>query len=351
MDKIKVLVVDDSAIVRDILTARLSAHPDIEVVASAMDPFIARKKLESLPVDVVTLDIEMPKMDGLTFLKYLMKYQPMPVIVLSSLGERSSKASVEALSLGAIEVVKKPGGPFSVEDVVDELVPLILATRGIDRSKLRAAQERIERRAPQAAGERKVLSRISTTQRLIAVGASTGGTVALQTLFDGFRPDFPPALAVIHMPEKFTASFAERLDSTSPVHVKEAEDGETVMPATVYIAPGGLHMTVKTVGKDRIIRARSGPKVYGQRPSVDILFESVAQEIGQNAIGVLLTGMGRDGAQGMVDIRKSGGHTIAQDEASSIVFGMPKEAIDMGGAVEVAGLDLIAGKIGARLIR
>lgn len=350
MEKIKVLVVDDSAIVRDILTARLSAHPEIEVVASAMDPYIARKKLETMDIDVVTLDIEMPKMDGLTFLKYLMKYQPMPVIVLSSLGERSGKASVEALSLGAIDVVKKPGGPFSVEDVVDELVPLILATRGIDRSKLRAAQERIERRAP-AAGERKILSRISTTQRLIAVGASTGGTVALQTLFDGFRPDFPPALAVIHMPEKFTASFAERLDSTSPVQVKEAEDGETVMPATVYIAPGGLHMTVKTVGKDRIIRTRTGPKVYGQRPSVDILFESVAQEIGQNAIGVLLTGMGKDGAQGMVDIRASGGHTIAQDEASSIVFGMPKEAIDMGGAVEVAGLDTIAGRIAARLSR
>jgi two-component system chemotaxis response regulator CheB len=349
MGKVRVLVVDDSAIVRDILTKKLSAHPDIEVVGSAVDPYIARQKLESMDVDLVTLDIEMPRMDGLTFLRYLMKYKPMPVIVVSSLGDSSSRAAIEALSLGAMDVVRKPGGPFSVEDVVDDLIPKILAARGMDMGKLNSASERLHASEESAPRQPKILARISTTRRLLAIGASTGGTIALETLFRGFTTDFPPTMAVIHMPERFTKSFADRLNGFCQVTVKEAEDGEAVMPATVYIAPGNYHMTVRTVGKDRIVKIGTGPKLFNQRPAVDVLFDSVAEEVGRNAIGVILTGMGRDGASGLLKIRQSGGFTIAQDEASSIVFGMPKEAIAVGGADEVIGLDGIDARIASFL--
>ena len=344
MKKIQVLVIDDSVIVRDILARQLSASPEIEVTGTAGDPFIARNKLENGSFDVVTLDIEMPRMDGLTFLKYLMKYKPLPVIVVSSIVSNGNQAALEALELGAVDVVRKPGGPFSVEEVIEELSAKIIEAYTIPRSRLQTVSARLKNR--DGSGFQKTLSRIRTTNRLAVVGASTGGTIALEELFSHFTSDFPSALVVIHMPEHFTASFARRLDGLCQLHVKEAENGELVMPGTIYIAPGGSHMLVGTSGAERIIRIKNGPKLFGQRPAVDVLFKSAAENIGRNCIAALLTGMGRDGAAGMKSIRDAGGYTIAQNEETSIVFGMPKEAIALGGACEVTPLDKIAESIG-----
>ncbi len=341
MKKIKVLIVDDSAIVRDILTRRLSEHPAIEVVGSAPDPFIARNKIESQEIDVITLDIEMPRMDGLTFLKYLMKYKPLPVIIVSSLTEGQNQAALEALERGAVDIVSKSGGPYSVEEISEELAEKIVEAASVSKTRLASASERLQSSIEvnnKKPFTRSALSQISTTHKLLVVGASTGGTIAMEEIFTKFTPDFPPTLAVIHMPEHFTASFANRLDTLCQVHVKEAEDGELVMPATVYIAPGGYHMQVATSGANRIIRIKNGPRLHGQRPAVDILFDSAAEKIGKNCIAVLMTGMGRDGASGLKKIKDSGGYTIAQDEASCIVFGMPKEAIALGGHCEITPL-------------
>lgn len=341
MPKIRVFIVDDSAIVREILTDRLSRHPSIEVVGSAMDPYIARDKLDKVDVDVITLDIEMPRMDGLTFLRQLMKHYPKPVVVVSSLARDGNGAALQALELGAVDVVPKPGGPVTVDEVVDLLIDRIIAAAKADLSRLRETSRRLNE-LPRAQGPKKYLSSIETTNRLIAVGASTGGTVALETLFLGWEPDYPPTLAVIHMPERFTASFASRLNDICRVRIKEAEEGERIMPGTVYIAPGGYHMILKTKGTERTLKIATGPKVCNQRPAVDPLFDSVADQVGRNCIGILLTGMGRDGAQGLLRIHEAGGHTIAQDEETSVVWGMPKEAIDLGAADRVMALDRIA---------
>lgn len=339
--KLRVFIVDDSAIVREILTERLSKNPRIEVVGSAMDPYIARDKLEKIDVDVITLDIEMPRMDGLTFLRQLMKHYPKPVVVVSSLARDGNSAAMQALELGAVDVVPKPGGPFSVEEVVDLLADRIIAAASADLSRLEECSRKLNA-LPRSAVPKKILAGIKTTNQLIAVGASTGGTIALETLFLGWEQDFPPTLAVIHMPERFTATFAARLNELCRVTVKEAENGERILPGTVYIAPGNYHMVLRTSGTERILRIASGPKVCNQRPAVDPLFDSVAEQVGRNCLGILLTGMGRDGAAGLLQIRQAGGHTIAQDEASSIVWGMPKEAIDLGAADKVMALDDIA---------
>ncbi len=340
MKKIRVFVVDDSAIVREILTERLSRHPGIEVVGSAMDPYIARDKLDTLEVDVITLDIEMPKMDGLTFLRQIMKHYPKPVIVVSSLAQNESAGAMKALEMGAVDIVPKPGGPFSVESVIDLLTDRILAASKVDPLKLFESAERLRTVAPPR-GPANILASIRTTHQLIAIGTSTGGTIALERLFSQWEPGFPPTLAVIHMPEKFTASFARRLDELSDATVKEAEDGERLLQGTVYIAPGNYHMLLRTQGTERTVRITSGPKVCNQRPAVDPLFSSVAEQVGRNCVGILLTGMGKDGAKGLLDIRNAGGSTIAQDEDSSIVWGMPKEAIDLGAAEQVLALDAI----------
>jgi two-component system, chemotaxis family, protein-glutamate methylesterase/glutaminase len=345
MKKIRVLIVDDSAIVRDILSRELSVCPGIEVAGTAGDPYIARSKLESDAIDVITLDIEMPRMDGLTFLRYLMKYKPMPVIIVSSLVSSSNPAAIQALELGAVDIVHKPGGPFSIGDIVTDLSLKIRQAAAMPVSRLIAASARLQTQEHIAVSGHPALSHISTTNLLAVIGTSTGGTIALEELFTKFTADFPPTLAVIHMPERFTASFAERLDGLCALHVKEAVDGETVMPGTIYIAPGGLHMLVAASGANRIIRIKNGPKLFAQRPAVDVLFNSAAENVGKNCIGALLTGMGRDGATGLKAIRDAGGYTIAQDEASSIVFGMPKEAIALGAACEVTPLDKIAGSI------
>jgi two-component system chemotaxis response regulator CheB len=338
--KINVLVVDDSAVVRKILTDNLSAHPGIHVVGSAIDPYVARDKIVKLDVDVITLDIEMPRMDGLTFLKHLMRSYPMPVIIVSSLTDMKNKASIEALELGALDIVPKPGGPYSVSDVVDQLARKIIGASRVDQSKLRLISEKLNTKKPKKRTSQ--LARIKTTNRLLAIGASTGGTTALEHLFKGFDKSFPPTACVIHMPERFTKQFADRLNEICPVTVKEAVHGEKMYTGHVYVAPGDNHMLVKQVGADYIIKINKAPKVFSQRPAVDTLFRSVAENVGRNSTGILLTGMGKDGAEALLEIRKSGGYTIAQDEATSIVFGMPKEAIEIGAAVTVLGLHDIA---------
>lgn len=336
--KVRVLVVDDSAIVREILTERLSRHPGIEVVGSAVDPYIARDKLERTEVDVITLDIEMPRMDGLTFLRQLMAHYPKPVIVVSSLAKDSNSAVMRALELGAVDVVPKPGGPFSVEDVIDLLSERIVAASRADLSRLRRGVDRLSEGAREGP-RRKYLAELASTNKILAIGTSTGGTIALETLFRDWDPGFPPTVAVIHMPERFTGLFADRLNELSPATVKEAEDGERLRQGTVYIAPGNYHLLVAARGTEWTTRIVGGPKVCNQRPAVDPLFESVAEHIGRNATGILLTGMGRDGARGLLAMRAAGAFTIAQDEASSIVWGMPKEAIDLGAAAEVLPLE------------
>jgi len=341
VEKIKVFIIDDSAIIRDVLTRRLGSHPEIEVVGSALDPYIARDKIDKLAeIDVITLDIEMPRMDGLTFLKYLMKSRPIPVIIVSSVSEKGNKATLEALELGAIDIVAKPGGPLSIDEVVDTLIQKILLVRRIDKDKFKTISDQIQNR--DFSQNSKILTQINATNKLIAVGASTGGTQALETLFKSFTKDFPPTLAVIHMPERFTMSFANRLNDLCEVTVKEATNGEKATNGSVYVAPGNYHMIVKSVGTERIIKVVDGPKIFNQRPAVDALFDSVAKEIGKNSIGILLTGMGKDGAKGLLNIKNCGGFTIAQDEESSIVWGMPKEAIDLGAANKVLGLNSIA---------
>lgn len=355
MDKIKVLIVDDSAIVREILTQRLSRDPRIEVVGSAMDPYVARDKLEKIDVDVLTLDIEMPRMDGLTFLRILMQQYPIPVVVVSSLTKDSNEAALKALELGAVDVVPKPGGPFTVEEVIPLLTERIIAASKTKLPKLRellVASQSVTNNSVKKDLSKSTkdlasnyLAKIKTTNKLIAIGASTGGTIALELLLKDWEPYFPPTLIVIHMPEKFTKTFADRLNDLSRAHVKEAQDGERIEMGTVYIAPGNYHMLLRMQGTERTLKIGSGPKVCNQRPAVDPLFDSVAENSGQNSLAVLLTGMGRDGAQGLLKIKKAGGHTIAQDEETSIVWGMPKEAIDLGAATIVLPLQKIISQI------
>jgi two-component system chemotaxis response regulator CheB len=340
VERIKVLVVDDSAIVREILKTRLSADPRLQVVATAPDPYVARTKIESLAVDVVTLDLEMPRMDGLTFLRHLMRDYPLPVVVVSSLASDHTVA-LSCLEAGAVELVAKPGGPMSVSTMVHELIEKIVASAQVDERHLNTPTA-----PPRVAN---VLTRTTTTKHLVVVGASTGGTQALEVLFRGFPVGFPPVVAVIHMPQGFTKSFAQRLDSLVPMAVKEAEDKEKVLPGTIYIAPGNFHVLVKAVGADRVLHLSSGPRVFNQRPAVDVLFQSAAEALGRNVTGVLLTGMGKDGAQGLKDIRDAGGPTAAQDEATSVVFGMPKEASALGAAQAVLPLGDIAGWVGETL--
>jgi two-component system chemotaxis response regulator CheB len=340
MDKIRVLIVDDSAVVRELMSKSLTADSRFEVVGTAVDPYSARDKIALRNVDVLTLDIEMPRMDGLTFLKYLMKYFPLPVVVVSSLTDGKNAASLDALELGAVDIVPKPGGAYSVADILETLKEKILIAASVDFSKIKIQAQK--NRDLVLKEPKRLLSQIATTNKLVAVGASTGGTIALEALFKGFTPDFPPTVCVIHMPERFTTTFAQRLDSICQVNVVEAANGMMLVPATVYLAPGNFHLMVRARGKDFFLRVVDGPKVHHQRPAVDVLFQSVAVEAGRNAVGVLLTGMGRDGADGLLKIKNAGGITIAQDEASCIVFGMPKEAIALGAADKVLPLEQIA---------
>jgi two-component system, chemotaxis family, protein-glutamate methylesterase/glutaminase len=340
---IKVLIVDDSALVRKLLTEELSRYSDIEVVGSAIDPYVARDKIVRLEPDVITLDIEMPRMDGLSFLLKLMKFHPMPVVVVSSLTPRNSKNAIRALELGAIEVICKPGSSLSAPDISQSLVEAI---RVASKAKVARTIE-VERADKESSPGNKI--QLKTTHKVIAIGASTGGTIAIEKLLTTMPLNVPGIVIVQHMPEYFTASFADRLNNICKIEVREAKDGDTAAPGLALIAPGGHHMLLERSGAFYQVRIKGGPMVHHQKPSVDVLFHSVAKQAGANAMGVLLTGMGSDGADGLLAMRQNKAYTIAQDEASSVVYGMPGEAVKLGAACDVLPLNEISGRIIKRL--
>ncbi len=336
---IKVLVVDDSAVVRKVFSEQLSKQKGIVVIGTAPDPYVARDKIVKLKPDVITLDIEMPRMDGITFLKKLMKYYPLPVIIVSSLSTKGSKIALEALSLGALEVISKPSAAYSVGDMSLQLAEKIRAVYG---AKMMASPVQNTEKKPLISIGSMALA--ATTNKIIAIGASTGGTEAIKNVLTRLPHNTPGIVVVQHMPAQFTTSFAQRLDELCQMRVKEAQNGDTVINGQVLIAPGNYHMIFKRSGARYYVEVKTGPLVHYQRPAVDVLFKSVARFAGANALGIILTGMGKDGAAGMLDMKKAGAVNIAQDERSSVVFGMPKEAINIGAVDYVQDIHSIAGK-------
>ena len=339
MNKIRVLVVDDSAIVRKVLSEELSKYQDIEVVGTAPDPYVARDKIVLLKPDVITLDIEMPRMDGLTFLRKLMKYYPVPAIVVSSLTTKGGKLTLEALDIGAVDVIAKPGVAYSVGDMSAQLAEKI---RGAARARI---SKRTEDNNDTAPGPQPMKALAQTSNKVIAIGASTGGTVALRSLLVQMPANSPGILIVQHMPANFTAAFAERLNGLCQITVKEAKNNDSVSNGTALIAPGNYHMLLRRSGARYYVEVKTGPMVHHQRPAVDVLFKSTARYAGANAIGVILTGMGADGAVGLLEMKNMGAGTIAQDEKTCVVFGMPKEAIKLGAADKILPLEKIASEI------
>ena len=358
----RVLIVDDSAVVRKILTDVLSKSPHIEVVGTAPDPYVARNKIETLKPDVMTLDLELPRMDGITFLRRVMRYHPLPVIVVSSLTPKGSELALEALEAGAVDVVCKPGPSHTVRDLAVVLVEKIqIASRAAIRNLPKGSP--LFRGEPQRGGLGKRLLQASdnvasppiasaiglrkTTDKVVAIGASTGGTEAIRRVLAQYPPDAPGTLIVQHMPEAFVPPFADRLNQECQAKVKVAEDGDRVQPGIVLLAPGNHHMLLRRDGARYRVRVKDGPMVFFQRPSVEVLFNSVAECAGPNAIGVILTGMGADGAAGLKAMLDAGAETIAQDERTCVVFGMPRAAIEVGGAKHV----LPIGQIGLRILQ
>lgn len=336
---IKVLIVDDSAFVRKYLTEELDKQPDINVVGTAMNPYIAREKIIELQPDVITLDLEMPRMDGLSFLSKLMKHRPMPVVVVSSLTPKNSQNALNALQLGAIEVICKPGSAYSTQNISRDIIKAIRT----------ASVARLNKQKPVATSRNGGISKshhnlklVHTTNKLIAIGSSTGGTRALEAILPNLPGNLPGIVIVQHMPPVFTKSFADRLNTICQMDIKEAEDGDRIEVGKVLIAPGNFHMLVEKSGASYRTRIKKGPPVHHQRPSVDVMFNSVANHVGVNAMGVILTGMGADGAQGLLNMKNKGSYTIAQDEKTSVVYGMPKEANKLGAAQEILPLNSIA---------
>ncbi|MBF0412928.1 MAG: chemotaxis response regulator protein-glutamate methylesterase [Desulfamplus sp.] len=339
MKPIKVLVVDDSAIVRKVFSQELSKERDIEVVGTAPDPYVARDKIVSLKPDVITLDIEMPRMDGITFLRKLMQHYPLPVIIVSSLTPKGSKLALEALSLGALEVISKPSAAYSVGDMSIQLAEKIRAVYGIRV----AARKNLSEESGQTRSTIQVNSKAlaATTNKLIVIGASTGGTEAIKRVITRFPATSPGILIVQHMPAQFTTTFAERLNSLCEMEVNEAQNGDTISNGKILIAPGNYHMLLKRSGARYYVEVKQGPMVHHQRPAVDVLFKSVARYAGANALGIILTGMGNDGAAGMVAMKEAGSINIAQDENSCVVYGMPREAVKLGCVDYVEDIDRI----------
>lgn len=349
MSKIKVLIVDDSAVVRQTLSNIINSDPHLEVIATAGDPFVAAQKIQEIIPDVITLDIEMPRMDGLTFLHKIMSQHPIPIVIISSLAEAGSDSALRALELGAVDIITKP--KLGTKQFIEESRILICdAVKAASKAKLKLIPAKLLAPSPKLTADAvisKVKSKamIQTTEKVIVVGASTGGTEALKVFLETFPMDAPGIVIVQHMPEKFTASFAQRLDQFCKISVKEAEDNDSVLRGRALIAPGNRHMLLKRSGARYYVEIKDGPLVSRHRPSVDVLFRSSAQYAGKNAIGVILTGMGDDGARGMLEMKESGAYNIAQDEETSIVFGMPKEAIRLGGVDKVLPLHKIADEV------
>ncbi len=348
MRKIRVLTVDDSALIRQLLAHLLSKDREIEVIGSAPDPYIAREKIKALNPDVLTLDVEMPKMDGLTFLEKLMAGHPMPVVMVSSLTEAGCQTTLRALELGAVDFFTKPKIDLreGMEDLAQDLIAKVkaAATAKVRGQGLGARGKSTSGASPLASRPSPLASSsamLKTTDTIIAIGASTGGTEALREVLEVLPPNTPPIVISQHMPERFTKTFADRLNGLCRISVKEAEDGDSVLPGHALVAPGNYHMTLVRSGARYSVRLNQDPPVNRHRPSVDVMFDSVARYAGGNSIGVILTGMGGDGAKGMLAMKQAGAFTIAQDEATCVVFGMPKEAIKMGGADKVLPLDHI----------
>jgi len=355
MKKITVVVIDDSALIRKLLSEIINSQPDMQAIGAAPDPLVAREMIRSRNPDVLTLDVEMPKMDGLDFLERLMRLRPMPVVMVSSLTERGSDATLRALELGAIDYVSKPKIDIvhGIQEYANEIADKI-RTAAVARLRPRPLPgvPRIAR-APSPLANRSI-----STEKLIIVGASTGGTEAIKDLLLDMPPDCPGILITQHMPELFTKSFAARLDSLCRISVKEAEHGERVLPGHAYVAPGHSHLLLRRSGANYMTQLSDAVPVNRHRPSVDVLFRSAAEHAGRNAVGVILTGMGKDGALGMLAMKQAGAYNFAQDEASCVVFGMPKEAIAAGATDEVLPLAEIAPAVlrclhasGARAVR
>ncbi len=336
---IRVLVVDDSALVQRVLTKELTKAGDIEVVGTAVDPYVARDRIAALKPDVVTLDIEMPRMDGLTFLEKLMAHHPLPVVIVSSLSQRQSPTALRALALGAVEVVAKPGSQFSTPDG-DELVRAVRIAAGAKVRPTTVAVDRPPVKAPTI---------FETTDKVIAIGASTGGPRAIEAVLKGLPAACPGIVIAQHMPAYFTSQFAERLNTESPMEVREAKDGDILVPGLALLAPGGVHMVLVRSGGRYVTHLKDGPPVHYQKPAVDVLFHSVARCAGNNAAGAVLTGMGQDGAAGLLAMREAGAYTVAESEHTSTVYGMPRAAAETGAACDVLDLEDVAQALLTRL--
>jgi two-component system chemotaxis response regulator CheB len=345
MERIKVLVVDDSALIRKLMTEMINRAPDMIVIGAAPDPYAARELIKQHNPDVLTLDVEMPKMDGLDFLEKLMRLHPMPVVMVSTLTERGSDITLRALELGAVDFVSKPKLDIAqgMSDVADGILDRI-RTAAKARVRKHEATQAHAGTVPHAVGNRRI-----STEKLIIIGASTGGTEALRDFLMRLPPDSPGVMITQHMPAGFTAAFAKRLDGLCRITVKEAEHGERVLPGHAYIAPGSHHLLVQKSGANYVTALSDAPPVNRHRPSVEVLFRSAAAVIGPNAVGIMMTGMGKDGALAMLEMRNAGAYNIAQDEASCIVYGMPKEAVAAGAVHEIVALENIAACVFERL--
>ncbi len=348
-NKIKVMLVDDSAVVRQTISKVLNSDPDIEVIDACQDPYIAAKKLRSVIPDVIVLDVEMPRMDGITFLQKIMSQNPIPVIICSTLVEKSAETTLKALEYGAVDIIQKPtlGTKKFLEEATVLLTDAVKAAAKVNVKKLTTRTQQV---APKLTAD-AVLSGVSgkamtkTTEKIIVIGASTGGTEAVRSLLEAMPQDAPGIVIVQHMPQGFTASFAKRLNELCKINVKEASDGDTVLRGHALIAPGNCHTLIKRSGARYFVEVRDGPLVARHRPSVDVLFRSSARYAGSNAVAAILTGMGDDGAAGMKEIHDTGAYTIAQDEKTSVVYGMPAAAVKLGGVDKILPLNQIAAEL------
>jgi len=347
--KIRVLIVDDSAVVRQVLAEIISADPELEVIATAADPFIAAERMKTAIPDVITLDVEMPRMDGLTFLQKLMSQHPIPVVMCSSLTDKGSESAFRALELGAVDIIEKPR--LGTRQFLEESrLRICDALKAASQARLRRMPEGRRDIPPKLTADAvmakpKSRAMIQTTEHVVVVGASTGGTEALRTFLSGLPADGPGIVIVQHMPEYFTSAFAQRLDGLCRISVKEAANNDTVVRGRALVAPGNRHILLKRSGARYYVEVKDGPLVCRHRPSVDVLFRSAARYAGKNAVGVIMTGMGDDGARGMLELKEAGAVTIAQDEATSVVFGMPHEAIKAGAVDRVLPLQAIAADV------